>query len=93
MVREDKVQAVKDLEDLFKSANALVLAEYRGLTVSQQTKLRRSLKNAGASENPLAAGTLIWFRGNIQLLTMLRKIYETYEKNPNDCFSPCYGGM
>ena len=46
MVREDKVQAVKDLEDLFKSANALVLAEYRGLTVSQQTKLRRSLKNA-----------------------------------------------
>ena len=51
MVREDKVQAVKDLEDLFKSANALVLAEYRGLTVSQQTKLRRSLKNAGASFN------------------------------------------
>ena len=51
MVREDKVQAVKDLEDLFKSANALVLAEYRGLTVSQQTKLRKSLKNAGASFN------------------------------------------
>ena len=51
MVREDKVQAVKDLEELFRSANALVLAEYRGLTVSQQTKLRRSLKNAGASFN------------------------------------------
>jgi len=29
----------------------LVLAEYRGLTVSQQTTLRRSLKNAGASFN------------------------------------------
>ena len=28
MVREDKVKVVKDLEDLFKSANALVLAEY-----------------------------------------------------------------
>tara|TARA_B100000579_G_scaffold90413_1_gene71339 strand:+ start:476 stop:1066 length:591 start_codon:yes stop_codon:yes gene_type:complete len=51
MVREDKVQAVKDLEELFKSANALVLAEYRGLTVTQQTKLRRELKNAGASFN------------------------------------------
>ncbi len=44
MVREDKVKVVKDLEDLFKSANALVLAEYRGLTVTQQTKLRRELK-------------------------------------------------
>ena len=51
MVREDKVQVVKDLEELFKSANALVLAEYRGLTVTQQTKLRRELKNAGASFN------------------------------------------
>ena len=51
MVREDKVKVVKDLEELFKSANALVLAEYRGLTVTQQTKLRRELKNAGASFN------------------------------------------
>ena len=51
MVREDKVKVVKDLERLFKSANALVLAEYRGLTVTQQTKLRRELKNAGASFN------------------------------------------
>ena len=51
MVRENKVKAVKDLEELFQSANSLVLAEYRGLTVSQQTKLRRELKNAGASFN------------------------------------------
>ena len=51
MVREDKVQVVKDLEELFKSANALVLAEYRGLTVTQQTKLRKELKDAGASFN------------------------------------------
>ena len=51
MVREDKVQAVKDLEELFQSANSLVLAEYRGLTVSQQTQLRRELKKAGASFN------------------------------------------
>ncbi len=51
MVRKDKVQAVKDLEELFQSANSLVLAEYRGLTVSQQTQLRRELKKAGASFN------------------------------------------
>ena len=35
MVREDKVKVVKDLEDLFKSANALVLAavSYTHLTL------------------------------------------------------------
>jgi len=51
MVRENKVEVVKNLEDLFKNANALVMAEYRGLSVSQQTKLRRDLKKAGASFN------------------------------------------
>lgn len=51
MVRENKVEAVKNLEDLFKNANALVMAEYRGLSVSQQTKLRKDLKKAGASFN------------------------------------------
>jgi len=51
MVRENKVEVVKNLEELFKNANALVMAEYRGLSVSQQTKLRRDLKKAGASFN------------------------------------------
>ena len=51
MVRKDKVQAVADLENLFESANALVLAEYRGLSVTQQTQLRRKLRDAGASFN------------------------------------------
>lgn len=44
MVRQDKADKVKELEELFSSANALVLAEYRGLTVTEQTKLRRELK-------------------------------------------------
>lgn len=51
MVRKDKVDKVKQLEELFTSANALVLAEYRGLTVTEQTKLRKELKNAGATFN------------------------------------------
>tara|TARA_B100000686_G_scaffold5291_1_gene5302 strand:- start:56 stop:652 length:597 start_codon:yes stop_codon:yes gene_type:complete len=51
MVREDKVETVKDLEEVFKSASTLVMAEYRGLTVSQQTQLRKELKKAGASFN------------------------------------------
>ena len=53
MVRQDKADKVKELEKLFSSANALVLAEYRGLTVTEQTKLRRELKNAGATFNVL----------------------------------------
>ena len=51
MVREEKVEAVKELEEVFKSASTLVMAEYRGLTVSQQTQLRKELKEAGASFN------------------------------------------
>ncbi len=51
MVRQDKADKVKELEKLFSSANALVLAEYRGLTVTEQTKLRRELKNAGPTFN------------------------------------------
>tara|TARA_B110000914_G_C15461400_1_gene446057 strand:+ start:655 stop:1251 length:597 start_codon:yes stop_codon:yes gene_type:complete len=51
MVRKDKADKVKQLEKLFSSANALVLAEYRGLTVTEQTKLRKELKNAGATFN------------------------------------------
>ena len=51
MVREEKVEAVKELEEVFKSASTLVMAEYRGLTVSQQTQLRKDLKEAGASFN------------------------------------------
>lgn len=51
MAKNNKVEVVKNLEDLFKKANALVMAEYRGLSVTQQTKLRRELKNAGATFN------------------------------------------
>jgi len=51
MAREQKVERVKQLELLFSEASSLVLAEYRGLSVSQQMQLRRELKNVGASFN------------------------------------------
>jgi large subunit ribosomal protein L10 len=51
MVKEQKVERVKQLETLFSDASSLILAEYRGLSVSQQMKLRRELKNVGASFN------------------------------------------
>ncbi len=42
-VRADKATAVTELTDHFRTAGATVLTEYRGLTVAQLTKLRRSL--------------------------------------------------
>jgi large subunit ribosomal protein L10 len=42
-VRADKAMAVTELTESFRSSNATVLTEYRGLTVSQITNLRRSL--------------------------------------------------
>ncbi|GIJ26258.1 50S ribosomal protein L10 [Micromonospora qiuiae] len=42
-IRADKASAVAELTESFRSAGATVLTEYRGLTVSQLTELRRSL--------------------------------------------------
>jgi large subunit ribosomal protein L10 len=42
-VRADKATAVADLSERFRSSNATLLTEYRGLTVAQLTQLRRSL--------------------------------------------------
>jgi len=43
MPRPDKVTDVGELTENFRSSNAAVLTEYRGLTVSQLTQLRRNL--------------------------------------------------
>ncbi|MEU6485008.1 MULTISPECIES: 50S ribosomal protein L10 [Streptomyces] len=43
MARPDKADAVAELTDKFRSSNAAVLTEYRGLTVAQLKTLRRSL--------------------------------------------------
>ncbi|GAB3140221.1 50S ribosomal protein L10 [Micromonospora sonneratiae] len=42
-VRADKATAVAELTEHFRSSGATVLTEYRGLTVSQLTALRRAL--------------------------------------------------
>ena len=42
-VRSDKATAVAELTEHFRSAQATVLTEYRGLTVAQLKQLRRSL--------------------------------------------------
>ena len=43
MARSDKVAAVAELTEQFRSSSAAVLTEYRGLTVAQLKTLRRSL--------------------------------------------------
>ncbi len=43
MARPDKAAAVAELTDEFRSCNAVVLTEYRGLTVKQLQDLRRAL--------------------------------------------------
>jgi large subunit ribosomal protein L10 len=43
MARPDKAAAVAELTEGFRSSNAAVLTEYRGLTVAQLKQLRRSL--------------------------------------------------
>lgn len=46
-VREEKARRVEELRQRMSRARALVLAEFRGLTVEQQTRLRRELRQAG----------------------------------------------
>jgi large subunit ribosomal protein L10 len=43
MANPDKVAAVAEITESFRASTAAVLTEYRGLTVSQITELRRSL--------------------------------------------------
>ena len=56
-VRADKASAVAELTDSFRSSAATLLTEYRGLTVSEITELRRSLggdTKYSVSKNTLA---------------------------------------
>lgn len=46
-ILEQKKQVVQELTDKVKSAQAIVLADYRGLTVEQDTALRNALRAAG----------------------------------------------
>ncbi len=48
MPRAEKVERVGELKDRIEGSDALLLTEYRGLTVSDITELRRSLAEGGA---------------------------------------------
>jgi large subunit ribosomal protein L10 len=57
MAKPDKVGAVAEIADKFRSSSAAVITEYSGLSVSQLTTLRRSL-GAGATYR-VAKNTLV----------------------------------
>jgi large subunit ribosomal protein L10 len=46
MNRAEKIESVESLVGDFKQARVAVLAEYRGLTVGQMTRLRRAVREA-----------------------------------------------
>ena len=56
MARPDKEAAVAELADKFRSCGAVLLTEYRGLTVAELRTLRRSL--AGNAEYTVVKNTL-----------------------------------
>ena len=49
MPKAEKVERVAELKERIEGSDALLLTEYRGLTVSDITELRRSLAEGGAS--------------------------------------------
>lgn len=49
MDRAEKKEAVADLHDVFSKSSVVVVAQYSGLTVAQMQRLRKQMKQAGAS--------------------------------------------
>lgn len=49
MDRAEKKQLVSELHEAFKGATSVVVTHYKGLSVSEITKLRNDLRSAGAS--------------------------------------------
>lgn len=56
MAKPNKEAAIAELEEKFRSSSALLLTEYRGLTVAQMSELRRSL--AGTATYSVTKNTL-----------------------------------
>lgn len=48
MPKEEKIEAVQELRKNIEGSSSLLLTDYRGLTVSEITNLRKNLRGAGA---------------------------------------------
>jgi large subunit ribosomal protein L10 len=61
MPRADKVERVGELKERIEGSDALLLTEYRGLTVSDIAELRRSLAEGGTGLSLLQGPTAVAF--------------------------------
>ena len=59
-ILQQKQEVVKEISGKIKSAKSLILADYRGLTVEQDTELRNALRKAGV-EYKVVKNTLTRF--------------------------------
>ncbi len=48
MIRSEKVNAVNEIEELYRNHSAIIVTHYHGLTVDQVTQLRNNLRKEGA---------------------------------------------
>lgn len=46
-IREDKQKKVQEIKEKLEKAQAVIMADYKGITVEEDTELRRNLRNAG----------------------------------------------
>jgi len=49
MLRSEKKNFVSELEEIYKNSSSIIITHYHGLTVSEITSLRNSLRENGAS--------------------------------------------
>ena len=57
-ILEQKAQVIAEIKEKFDNAKSVVLFDYRGLTVSEVTELRRALRETG-SDYKVYKNTLI----------------------------------
>jgi len=78
-VLQQKKEIVRQLSENMKSAKTIVFADYRGLTVEQDTELRNKLRKAGVEYKvvkntltKLAAKKMAWKSWNLTLTVRLQ---------------------
>ena len=73
--RHEKVAIVDELKQRFESSTAVVLTEYRGLSVAELESLRRRLRESG-SEYKIFKNTFVRFAANDRGLSELVPLLE-----------------
>ena len=80
-ILEQKQVVIDEITNNVKESNAVVFFEYRGLTVSEMTELRRSLRNSGSDvkvyKNTLAKRAV----NSLDIMSLLDKNPGSYIKD------------